>query len=156
MKFTGQFTGLKLDLQTWKARLCTYLEPKLHELVRVWLAAVTGRVPVWSGMSRASLLEVSEMVGGRIVISPKVNVKSRIPQGRALGTAEKRITDTDFTITIITRVPHYTYQEYKVPPKGGSPSAPWFSRAAGKAAFRNVARHVVLPPVIFKPVVKTF
>ncbi len=156
MKFTGRFTGLKLDLQAWKNQLRDYLEPKLHEFVKVWIEAVTGRVPVWSGMARASLLEASELVGGTVVIHPKGGVKSRIPQGRALGTAEPKITEHDFIITIITKVPHYTYQEYNKPTRGGSPSAPWFSQIAGATAFRKVAKDVILPPVIFKPFVVTF
>ncbi|MEE9548662.1 MAG: hypothetical protein V3V68_04840 [Nitrosomonadaceae bacterium] len=153
MKFTGHFTGPQLNLEAWKAELRVHLEAKLHEYVREWLRAVTGRVPVWSGMSQASLLAISEMVGGRLVISPKV--KSRVPQGRALGTATKTVTDTDFTITVVTQVPHYTYQEYRKSPRGGSPSAPWFSLFAGSEAFRAIAQDVHLPPVLFKPFVKT-
>ena len=153
MKFTGHFTGPQLDLKAWKAELRTYLEPKLNEYVREWLRAVTGRVPVWSGMSQASLLAISEMVGGRLVISPKV--KSRIPQGRALGTATPNIIETAFTITVITKVPHYTHQEYRKSPRGGSPSAPWFSLFAGAEAFRAIAQDVQLPPVHFKPFVRT-
>ncbi len=153
MKFTGHFTGPQLNLKAWEAELRTLLESKLNEYVQEWLRAVTGRVPVWSGMSRASLLAVSEMVGGRVVINPKV--KSRVPQGRALGTAIKTITDTDFTITIITKVPHYTLQEYRKSPSGGSPSAPWFSLFAGSEAFRAIARDINLPTVTFKPFVRT-
>lgn len=153
MKFTGHFTGPQLNLKAWEAELRTLLETKLHEYVREWLRAVTGRVPVWSGMSQASLLAISEMVGGRLVISPKV--KSRIPQGRALGTATKTMTKTDFNITIITKVPHYTSQEYRKSPRGGSPSAPWFSLFAGSEAFRAIAQDLKLPAVTFKPFVRT-
>ncbi|KKL16061.1 hypothetical protein LCGC14_2499360 [marine sediment metagenome] len=153
MKFTGHFTGPVFDLEAWKAELRTHLEAKLYEYVREWLRAVTGRVPVWSGMSQASLLAISEMVGGRLVISPKV--KSRVPKGRALGTATPSITDSDFTITVVTKVPHYTSQEYRKSPVGGSPSAPWFSLFAGAEAFRAIAQDLHLPPVHFKPFVKT-
>jgi len=155
MKFTGQFTGVTLDTRAWQAQLRSHLEAKLNEGAKAWLHGVTGRVPVWSGMSQASLLKLSEMIGGTIVISPRSGVKNRIPQGRALGSAVKVISDTDFTITIITQVPHYTYQEYNKPARGGSPSAPWFSQFAGNEAFRAVANDVVVPPLIFKPVVKT-
>ncbi|KKL58283.1 hypothetical protein LCGC14_2226910 [marine sediment metagenome] len=153
MKFTGHFTGPQLNLKAWEAELRTHLTKKLHEYTREWLRAVTGRVPVWSGMSRASLLELKELVGGRIYIRPKV--KSRIPQGRALGTATPNITDTDFSITIVTQVPHYTYQEYRRSPRGGSPKAPWFSLFAGSEAFRAIAQDVKLPAVTFKPFVRT-
>lgn len=152
MKFTGRFTGATLDLGAWKALLRAKLEAALNQGAKAWLGGVTGRVPVWSGMSQASLLKLSELVGGTIVISPKHGVKSRIPLGKILGSAVKVITDTDFTITIITKVPHYTYQEYS---SGFSPTAPWFSQFAGNEAFRAVAQDVVMPPLTFKPVVKT-
>lgn len=152
MKFTGRFTGATLDTRAWRAQLRNHLEAKLNEGAKAWLGGVTGRVPVWSGMSQASLLKLSELVGGTIIISPKQGVKSRIPQGRDLGSATLVITDTDFTITIVTEVPHYTYQEYK---KGVSRTSPWFSQFAGNEAFRAVVQDVTIPPLIFKPVVKT-
>lgn len=154
MKITGQFTGARLDLQAWKRKLRQELDIELNRAVRAWLGGVTGRVPVWSGMSQASLLSVSELVGGQLVVSPKGGVKSRIPSGKQLGTAVKEITDTDFTITVTTDVPHYNVQEDSRSARGGSPSAPWKSLVAGAVAFNAVAQDVRLPELIFKPVVR--
>lgn len=152
MKITGQFRGVRLDLRAWKRKIRKELEQKLNEAVLAWLEGVTGRVPVWSGMSQASLLAVTQMVGGTLVISPRVT--SRIPQGAALGTAEKTLTATDYTITIATSVPHYTFQESSKSSRGGSPTAPWQSLLAGAARFRETARSIQLPGLVFKPVVK--
>ena len=114
-----------------------YLEAKLREGANAWLQAVTGRVPVWSGMSQASLLELTELIGGVLVITPRV--KSRIPLGRALGTAELE----DFIITITTKVPHYTLQEYK--DVGVSKTAPWRSLKAGATVYKESIKNVRLP-----------
>lgn len=95
MRFTGQFVGVKLDLQSYRARLEAYLQEKLHEAVRAWLQVIAGsggRVPLWSGMARSSLLEISQLVDGRIVLSP-LKAKSRVPEGRRLGTARQTIED---------------------------------------------------------------
>lgn len=154
MKFTGQFVGAGLDLRAWIAALHDVFEIQLNELTRSWITAVTGRVPVWSGMAQASLLSVVELVNSQLVITPKSGVSSRILQGKTLGSAEKNITSSDFTITITTDVPHYSHQEYHRSPKGGSPSAPWRSQLAGKNAFELAAKNVQLPPVILTPVVK--
>src|SRR4030042_990319 len=144
MKLTGQFTGARLDLSTWLTQLKEQLETKLHEAARAWLAGVTGRVPVWSGMSQASLLELAGLVNGTLVISPKGGITSRISEGRALGSAIQEITDTSFIITITTDVEHYNIQEYFKVAKGGSPSAPWGSLKAGETAFYSVANTIAL------------
>lgn len=148
MKFTGHFTGIKLDRKGYEKRLKEHLIVQLHDLAKVWLSAVTGRVPVWSGMSQGSLLKLSEMVGGRIVISPVAS--SRIPAGRALGTADPTYGPKNFIIKISTAVPHYVLQESEN--VNVSKTAPWWSFAAGALAYRRASLNVTLPQPILKPV----
>lgn len=147
MKFTGHFTSVKLDLRAYQALLEEHLRNELQRVTKVWLHAVTGRVPVWSGMARASLLNVAAEIGGSIVIQPIV--KSRIPLGQPMGTVKPNYGPTDFTIEISTSVPHYVTQEYT--DVGISKSAPWRSFEAGASAYRAAAQTVVLPPLTFKP-----
>lgn len=138
MKFTGQFVYPELESH-YKERLKDFLDKKLKEIAKIWIAAVTGRVPVWSGMSQGSLLKLVELVGGTLLITPVPGVDSRIFEGRALGQAIQR----DFNITIILDVPHYNVQEYK--DVGISKSAPWKSLAAGQAAVEPIIKAVRLP-----------
>ena len=142
MKFTGQFTGAKLDLFSYEKKMNLYLEKNLYMAANNWLQAVTGRVPVWSGMARGSLLELTELIGGKLAITPRV--ASRIPEGEALGTAEQE----DFIITIITKVPHYTLQEYKN--VGVSGSAPWHSLKNGATAYKEIVKNIKLPRPKYK------
>lgn len=148
MRFTGQFIGAKLDLGAYRARMESYLKEKLCEATQAWVSGVTGRVPIWSGMSQASLLEVVELIGGQLVITPKA--KSRIQQGRALGTAEPKFGPNDFTITITTDVPHYNVQEYTY--VGISKSAPWLSLKNGELFARPILDSTLLPQPYIKPV----
>lgn len=153
MKFTGTFTGIKLDLSSYMRQLEEHLTSELHRVANAWLQVVAGsrgRVPLWSGMARASLLELSELINGRIVLSPK-RAKSRVPQGRALGTAIPKITSSSAFITIITDVEHYSVQEYQKLAIG-SPRAPWHSLLAGELAYHEAARSTVLPPPILRPI----
>ena len=113
-----------------------------------WLKAATGRIPVWSGMARASLLNVAAEIGGSIVIQPRA--KSRISQGVPMGTVTPKYGPDDFTITISTSVPHYVLQEYTN--VGVSKSAPWRSFDAGIAAYRAAVLTVELPQPVLKPV----
>ena len=150
MKFTGEFIGAQLDLQEYKSRLQEHLWQELKTAAKAWLAGTGGRVPVWSGMARGSLLELSELVNGTLVVAP-LRVPSRIPLGRSLGTALPEVTPTSAQITITTDVEHYNIQETKRVAKGGSPSAPWQSLVAGAEAFREASREVKLPIPRFKP-----
>lgn len=108
----------------------------LHEGANAWLRAVVGRVPLWSGMARASLLELSQLINGTIVFTP-LKTKSRIPRGQVLGTAKQIIQDGKAIITITTNVPHYNVQEFS---SGKSPSAPWRSLLAGANAWRDATQ----------------
>lgn len=151
MKFTGTFVSAKLDLRKYEKELEAHLWQELKLAAGAWLAATEGRVPVWSGMAKASLLELSELIDGTIVISP-LRAKSRIPQGKPLGTAVPEISPTGAKITITTDVEHYNIQEFRRVPTGGSPSAPWRSLQAGAAAFRQAADLVTLPIPGLKPI----
>ena len=154
MKFTGTFVGIKLDLSQYQQQLQNYLVEILHKGTKAWLKAVAGRggrVPLWSGMARASLLEVSELVDGTIVLSP-LKAPSRVPHGRSLGKATQKISESSVEITIETSVPHYTLQEYQRAKQGGSPRAPWHSLLAGMIAFQFATKDAQLPKFILKPV----
>lgn len=131
---------MKLDLTAYKAKLDSYLEAELQRVAKIWLAGVTGRVPVWSGMARASLLFLAEMVGGRIAIAPVAGAPNRIPRGKAMGTAQRL---GPYLIEVSTKVPHYVLQEYHN--VGVSKSAPWLSFPNGAIAYRQAVKSVKLP-----------
>ena len=148
MKFTGQFLGAKIDIDKYQQQLQEAMIDALEEGARMWLQAVVGKVPLWSGMARGSLLELRELVSGKIVFTP-LKARSRVPSGRSLGTAEPNYEKDKVTLTITTNVPHYTAQEYR---SGISPSAPWHSLMAGAVAFKTYAesRKFLIPKL--KPI----
>lgn len=148
MKFTGHFTGAKLDLRAYLDKLETHLKNELQRVTKEWLRAVTGRVPVWSGMAQASLQSVAIEIGTSLVITP--GHKSRVGLGVPMGSVNANYGPTDFTITISTRVPHYVLQESKN--VGVSKSAPWQSFEAGNTAYLAAAQSARLPQPKFKPV----
>lgn len=151
MKFTGTYVGIKFDLPKYRQQLEDHLVRLLHQGAKAWLQVVAGsggRVPLWSGMARASLLELSELIDGRVVLSP-LKASSRISKGRALGTAIQEISESKVQLTIETMVPHYSLQERAN--VGVSKTAPWQSLLAGRLAFQLVVAYGRLPKPIFKP-----
>jgi len=147
MRFTGSFATATINLAQFENILKEHLEVELKKVANVWLTAVTDLVPVWSGMSQGSLLELRDLINGRLIISPVSGVKSRIPQGRSLGTAILNTDLNDFNITITTDVPHYNIQEYVN--VNVSPSAPWRSLEAGAVAAYPLLKSVrLIAPII--------
>jgi hypothetical protein len=148
LKFYGQFLGARIDLPSYREQLKEAMMHRLHEAADAWLQAVLGKVPLWSGMARGSLLELSELVNGTVVLTP-LKAKSRIPEGKALGTAIEEIDNDRVTITIKTNVPHYNLQEYS---SSRSPTSPWQSLQAGASAFNKSVADFKPVQVKLKPV----
>ncbi len=151
MKFTGKFTGIKLDRQAYLTFLQEYLQKKLFEVTNVWLNATTGRVPVWSGMAKGSLLVLANLVDSTLLITPRRGIRSKIALGEAMGTAILDVeTPGRALITISTEVPHYVIQEFRN--VGVSKSAPWLSFEAGATAYKVAVQTVKLPAPFYKPI----
>lgn len=152
MRFHGQFVAARLNVEAYRKSVDEVLGNALEEGARIWLTAVTGRVPLWSGMARASLLDLSRLVNGKILLSP-LKAKSRIPLGESLGTARILSDFPSYIFEVATSVPHYTLQEFTSVRPRGSPTAPWHSFEAGQDAFFEYARSVRLPPVVYERIV---
>lgn len=148
MRFYGEFVSAKLNVEVYKKLVDDVLGNALLEGANIWLTAVTGRVPLWSGMARASLLELSRLINGKILLSP-LKAKSRIPIGESLGSARVLSDFPSYIFEVATQVPHYTLQEFTSVSPRGSPTAPWRSFQAGQDAFFEYAKSVRLPPVVF-------
>jgi hypothetical protein len=156
MKFTGSLIGLTLDHQEALKAMEEHLVSELHRCTGAWVQAIAGpggRVPLWSGMARASLMEVSQLVNSQIVISA-LKAPSRVQEGARLGTAEQTIRPDLYQIEIITDVEHWNIQEYEKVSKGGSKSAPWRALEFASVAFLACAATVSLPVPVFKSFVR--
>lgn len=149
MKITGELQALEFDLSRYKVELDNFLTESLHQGIRIWLTAVTGRVPLWSGMARAALLQISRLVNGKIVLSP-LQGPSRIPQGESLGSGKVTTSFPKYNFEVTVEVEHYVIQEdtnVRAKTGRGSPSAPWRSFDAGQVAFQAYIRTIQIPPI---------
>ena len=146
--FKGSFTTVRLDIPEYVATLDALMTDILEEGAREWVEAAVGRVPIWSGMARASLREISRLGNTEIVISP-LQAKSRIPEGEHLGDASLIAHFPVYKLVITTRVPHYVHLDDSSSPRG-SQSAPWKSFQAGDAALRKLLGSFEVPPPLIK------
>lgn len=108
-----------------------------------WLEAVSGRVPIWSGMARGSLYSVARLIGGQLVLSP-LRVRSRVTLGQLLGRAEINVRPGHVRFEFTSNVRHWETQETRN--VGISKSAPWRALEAGREAFLQSFREHYRPP----------
>lgn len=150
MKFTGSFALAEIDINKYKELLRQHLVKELKRVAGAWFEGAILKIPVWSGMSQASLLELVDLLNGTLLIEPIGNAPNRIAKGMALGTATLNQDFSDFNITIVTDVPHYNVQEYRN--VGVSKSAPWHSLEAGQAAASEIIKTVrlIAPEILSK------
>ncbi len=139
-KLSGYITTGHINTGQFERQFKQEMTFNLHKVVRAWLMAATGRVPIWSGMAMGSLLEVSETVNGGLIVTPRTGIKSRIGLGRSLGSADAEYGPSIYSMIIKSSVKHYVEQD--VTNVGVSKSAPWMSFPAGMVAAGRAALNI--------------
>ncbi len=148
LKTSGYITTASINMDSFKRQFHKEMIDNLKKATKAWLSAATGQVPVWSGMALASLYDVYATIGGGLIVTPRSNVKSRVAQGMALGSAQVQHGPDIYSILIRTSVKHYVLQDEQN--VGISPSAPWQSFPAGLTAASAVVPTVNGPKLIIK------
>lgn len=110
------------------------MSKNINDAMKIWLRAVTGKVPILTGMAQASLYDLADTIGMNLLIIPKTK-KSRLAEGRALGSAQAKYGPNVYSMVVKSKVPHYVMQEHDN--IGASRSAPWESFEAGNTAVLN-------------------
>lgn len=143
LKVKGKVTLAKININDFKRQFKIEMTNKLKQTVRAWLLSASGQVPIWSGMALGSLLEVSQTIGGNLLIVPRDGVSSRIGLGKSMGSLDAIYGPNEYSMLIKSKVPHYVLQEHIN--VGISKTAPWRSFEAGMSAAALVAQNIRLP-----------
>lgn len=134
---------LKFDKKGYTEALGKAVEVQVRQAAREWLRAVIIEVPVYSGQAASSLVPLSQYLRIAIDTSPTENARERKLDGRSLGRSQGHYsfdhTDTIYTFSFSTEVPHYLINEFNT--GLGQPPlihpTPWKSMTYGKIAFQN-------------------
>ena len=153
MKFKGNLTTLRLNMEDYRKRMHEQLSEEIARAAFVWLDAVLAEIPVWSGASWATFLRLSREVGYSLVISPKA--VNRIPYGQRHGDGEV-ITDSKkglYTFKYSTSLSWLISNEFNNNTAENDPTVwyrlkrpgPYRFQQAGQRAFEKMAGDVRLP-----------
>lgn len=154
MRWTANLTTFSLDLRSYRRALHSQMTQAIQEATRQWLnATVVALIPVWSGASAATFIELARQVSFPLHVRPKRGVKNRVPLGQLHSDGSIEFGPDKYVFKYSTRLPHLIWNEYhnaNVDPDPGlfgvlvNPG-PYHFQRAGQAAFANYASRVRLP-----------
>jgi len=157
MKCKAKFQAPRIDLTAYKAKLQKHMTEEISYALSEWLRVVidktaVGKMPVWSGASRATFLKLArEIEYNGITIAPVV--PSREQQGENASTGELNANkkgDNRYTFTYSTNLPWLVTNENFNANLWGlhlHDPGPYQFQLAGIEAFEELAKDVHLLPV---------
>ena len=149
MKFTGTLVAPRLDMAKYRSALDKHLRETIAEALMTWLeATVLAEVPVWSGASRATFLQLARTIAYDIPIFPVA--PSRVSRGmsESSGSLETDEMKGRYVFKYQTTLPWLIINEYFDATQWGfhlKKPGPYDFQNKGQAAFRKFAETVRLP-----------
>lgn len=139
-KMISTLIDIKLDV----AGATRALEQEFHDILfegtKAWVREVASIVPNWSGMSRASLKPIADLVDLPLFAGPVAGAPNRVQSGLASGFAELRIKGFSYHFYWESTVFHYVFNEYNNANKYGfhlRNPGPYYSMKKAETAFFN-------------------
>ena len=158
MKFSATFQLAQVDLGSYQKALDQTLREALAHAVFEYINEVLSVIPVWSGASRATFLQLARQISMDIPIVPNAwgGILNRIPLGERCGTGKLNmdIGTGKYNFEYTNDLHYLTYNEYhdanseKADPAVFSRlkrPGPYNFQKKGAAAFENSAKNVRLP-----------
>ena len=144
MKFTGTLVAPRIDLAKYRKALDKHLRETIAQALMEWLeATVLAEVPVWSGASRATFLQLARNIEYNIPIFPVA--PSRVGRGmsESNGSLETDEAKGRYVFKYQTTLPWLIINEYFDATQWGfhlKKPGPYDFQSKGQAAFQQVRR----------------
>lgn len=153
MKMTANFAVPTINLAGYRKELHDYMTKVIIQATREWLQAATGRVPVWSGASRATFSKLASEVKFDIEINPVA--MSRVGMGSAASEGSIEAKDSKYVFHYKTTLPWLVWNDAHNANVDPDPTlfaklinpGPYDLELAGYEAFKAFADTVTLPSV---------
>ena len=161
-RMSSKFVKMRIDLEGTIKRNDPIIRKAFFKAIKAFLREALIRIPLWSGMSRGSLIPVVNFVNSKdpgdsvlITLSPLVAKFSRVSQGMSLGTFSFTFTNGEYQFVMEPKVPHFyyldRYHNYR------NEKSPWESFKKARAIYQQVLKRELKAnlknPVIVKTIV---
>lgn len=156
MKINANFTSILIDIEKTKELYHQYMMEKLTQVAFAWVNAAEAVVPVWTGASKATFLQLAHAVGFTItIVSSPTAPADATGLGKAQSEGRLGPVDPDkgqYFFTYSTTLDHLIENEQinantalglhlKHP-------GPYHFQELGQAAFEKEAKDTRLPPPV--------
>jgi hypothetical protein len=152
MHFTGKIGKIKIDNVRYTEAIREELKHKLRRAVADWLRAVIEYVPVSTGMARASLIPLGQVVGVNVFTATTIGnnaIRKESPTrnkalGEATGMSGGFFGGNQYQLTFVYQIliDHYLENETSAHPGANEQViSPWESMEAGREAFAAFMEH---------------
>lgn len=154
MRWTANLTTFSLNVRAYQRTLHAHMTQAIQEATRQWLnATVVALIPVWSGASAATFIELARQVSFPLNVRPKRGVKNRVPLGQLHSDGSIVFGPDKYVFKYSTTLPHLIWNEShnaNVDPDPGlfgvlTNPGPYYFQRAGQTAFMRYASGVRLP-----------
>lgn len=149
LKTQYKFNKIEFDVKKFRKDLDFHIFELLKGAIQAFVNTMYPKVPVYTGMARASIGPLADVVNIQIPISPKVTgpwATTRLLLGPSMGAQGTTLKDYvevrrnqygpfRYDFTWFTGVPHWQFLEEETHPK--VKSAPWWAITRGNEAMEK-------------------
>jgi len=135
LKARFKLVNLTFDRKAAEAAINTNLGELLKTAAKAFVLGTFNNIPVWSGMSRASMRPIGQYLGisAELPIDRASDAPNRIPAGYSQGAFDFEFGPKVYKMTFVSRVFHYYLMEnYRMPQNNYTP---WESTKWGAEGF---------------------
>lgn len=151
-KISGNFQVPTIDIAKYKQALREAALTALVDAASRWLSTATAIIPVWSGASHATFLQLAQAAKYTLNINPVTNGREAWGVASSEGGLSSEKDDTYFRFFYKTSLPHLIYNEYNNANISPDPSLFGKLRRPGPYQFQSKANVVAAPALKdFKP-----
>lgn len=114
-KFSKTLRPLVFDLEAYRRQLEREVQEVLARAAFQWIVTATGIIPVWSGASHGTFLDLAQAIGYNLSISPsRTSPTNESAAGRAVSDGDFVVNAAtgQFYFSYSTDLPHLVYNEY--------------------------------------------
>lgn len=144
-RLSAKLTKLRIDIPATIKRNDPVIRRAFFKAIKAFLLEAQIHIPLWSGMSRGSLVPAARFVNSKdpgspavIILSPLAAKFSRVSKGVELGTFSFRFVDGNYEFIIEPKVEHFFYLDKEAHPKVSS--APWESFKKARIVYTRVLK----------------
>lgn len=158
MRFKAIFSLPTYDLSKWNSLVQTEMSDALERGIIAWLTAATAPIPVWSGASQGTFLDLAARVNFVLAIRPtalgsKLGGSPQTGQSQSTGKLFGNNLKGEFFAEYSTRLDHLVFNEFANANAGGDPKVfsrlknpgPYNFQVAGNQAYRRAVASARLP-----------